>query len=417
MIVDERQRLAAAVPPQVAEVCRALADAGHEAWTVGGAVRDVLLGRSPGDWDVATDARPERVVELFARTIPTGLEHGTVTVLVGRGRARLGVEVTSFRGEAGYSDARRPDRVTFGVSLADDLARRDFVLNAIAYDPIGGAVFDPFGGREDIAARRIRAVGVARDRFLEDGLRVMRAVRFVSALDFALDDATEAAIEEAAGSLARVSQERVRVELRKLLGGVAPVRALRIARRRGVLAVVLPELAAVDWERALARLEAAPADASLRLAALAAEVEPDVLDGALRRLTLSNAERGRVVAAARHAGDWAPPPADDAELRRRLARVGRDRLGDVLALWSADGAAAGRGPEAAAVRARAERIVGRGDPLSVRELAIGGADLLRLGVAPGPEVGRLLAALLERVLDDPDLNAPERLSALLGELR
>lgn len=415
--MDDLDRLAAAVPAPVREVCEALAAAGHEAYTVGGAVRDVLLGREPGDWDVATSARPEDVVGLFRRTIPTGLEHGTVTVMAGRGAARTAVEVTTFRGEGAYSDARRPDEVVFGVPLNEDLARRDFVVNAIAFDPVTRTLRDPFGGVDDLAARRLRAVGVARDRFLEDGLRVMRAVRFVSTLDFGLDAETEAAIPEALPSLAKVSQERVRVELHKLLAGVAPRRALEIARRRGVLDVVLPELSAVDWPLALARMEAAPGDAVLRLAALCVEVEPEALDAALRRLTFSNADRERAVIAARFGRAWEPPPATDVELRRRLAAIGRSALGDVLAMWSADSAARGRPPEAEAVIDRARAIAARGDALSVRELAVGGGELLReLGMAPGPAVGKLLAALFERVLDDPSRNHRDALLELAREI-
>ena len=188
------ERLDALVPDPVREVCRVLGEAGHQAVAVGGAVRDALLGRQPGDWDVATSAAPDQVVGLFRRTIPTGIQHGTVTVMAGRGPERLAVEVTTFRGEGAYSDARRPDQVVFGVPLDEDLARRDFVANAIAWDPIGRRLHDPFGGRDDLAARVLRAVGDPAARFGEDGLRIVRAIRFVAVLGFTLDPATEAAI-------------------------------------------------------------------------------------------------------------------------------------------------------------------------------------------------------------------------------
>src|SRR5688572_3004857 len=171
-------RLAAAVPPGVREVCEVLVRAGHEAVTVGGAVRDAMLGRDPGDWDVATSAHPDEVIKLFGHTIPTGLQHGTVTVVIGRGKAREAIEVTTYRGEGAYHDGRRPESVVFGVPLVEDLARRDLVVNAIAYDPVKGELHDPFDGRGDIAAKRLRAVGDATARFTEDGLRVMRAIRF-----------------------------------------------------------------------------------------------------------------------------------------------------------------------------------------------------------------------------------------------
>jgi tRNA nucleotidyltransferase (CCA-adding enzyme) len=165
------------------EVCRRLAAAGHTAHVVGGCVRDVLLGRPAKDWDVATSALPEEVQKIFRRTIPTGIAHGTITVLVGKEH----VEVTTYRGEGAYSDARRPDHVVFGVTLEEDLARRDFTVNAIAYDPLGDVLVDPFGGRIDLDARLLRAVGDPEARFREDGLRVMRAVRFAATLELAIE--------------------------------------------------------------------------------------------------------------------------------------------------------------------------------------------------------------------------------------
>src|ERR1041385_8351104 len=204
--------LALAVPDNVRAVCRTLAAAGHQAVAVGGAVRDAILGRTPGDWDVATSARPEQVIALFPRTVPTGLAHGTVTVVTGRG-AESHVEVTTFRGEGAYTDARRPDSVRFGVPLVDDLARRDLRVNAIAYDPEAGALIDPYDGQTDIADRRLRAVGQ-----------------------------TERGIGPALPSLARVSKERICDELRKILATRQPSRALAIAERTQILALILPEL-------------------------------------------------------------------------------------------------------------------------------------------------------------------------------
>ncbi len=392
------ERLDALVPAPLREVCQALAAAGHQAVAVGGAVRDAMLGRMPGDWDVATSAAPDQVVALFRRTIPTGIQHGTVTVMAGRGAERLAVEVTTFRGEGAYSDARRPDQVVFGVPLDEDLARRDFVVNAIAWDPIARRLHDPFGGQGDLAARVLRAVGDPAARFGEDGLRIVRAVRFVAQLDFALDAATEAAIPGALSSLARVSRERVRVELRKLLAGPAAVRALEIARRTGILGQALPELAPELDAAALARLAAAPADPELRAAALLQEVAPAAVDAALRRLTYSNAERERVVKLVRELPGLVPAMTD-ASLRRALARAGRARAGDLAAL-------------APALAPRLEAAAAA--PLAAGDLALKGPDVMRiLGIAPGPEIGRALAGLLERVLDDPALNTAEALERLL----
>jgi tRNA nucleotidyltransferase (CCA-adding enzyme) len=395
-------RLDAAVPDAVRDVCRRLGAAGHQAVAVGGAVRDAMLGREPGDWDVATSATPDAVTALFRGTLPTGIEHGTVTVRIGRGAERHAIEVTTFRGEGAYSDARRPDTVAFGVSLDEDMARRDFVVNAMAWDPIARRLHDPFGGRADLAARRLRAVGEAAQRFAEDGLRIVRAVRFVACLDLDLDVDTEAAIPGALPSLARVSRERVRVELVKLLGCGAAARALDIAGRTGILTQVLPELVGPDVVAARDRVEAAPVEAGVRMAALLLEVAPDRVDAALRRLTYSNAERARVVGLVTEAASIGSGPSD-AQLRRALGRVGRGAAGDLAALVPA-----------AADRIRA--IAAAGDPLTVGDLALSGGDVMRLlGVPPGPVIGRALELLLARVLDDPSLNTGEALERMLRD--
>ena len=200
------------VPEPVRSCCKTLWAAGESACPVGGCVRDSLLGRTPGDWDVATSARPETVQGLFDRTVPTGLRHGTVTVLLDG----MSLEVTAFRREEGYSDGRRPDRVVFGVGLIEDLARRDFTINAMALLP-DGAVADPFGGRADLKASLVRCVGDPERRFQEDALRMLRAVRFAAQLGFAIEDETAAALCWEAAGLDQVSGERIRTELEKIL--------------------------------------------------------------------------------------------------------------------------------------------------------------------------------------------------------
>ena len=446
-------RLDRTVPGPVREVCRTLTGAGHQAVTVGGAVRDALLGRPADDWDVATSARPEQVVALFPRTIPTGLAHGTVTVMSGRAHERHAVEVTTYRGEGAYDDARRPSSVTFGVPLDEDLARRDLVVNAIAYDPIARRIHDPFGGRADLAARRLRAVGDPVARFTEDGLRVMRAIRFTATLDFTLDAETEAAIPAALPSLARVSRERIKVELDKLLAAPAPGHALEVARRTGVLDRVAPE-AVAGLERGADGLSGSPddwawcwrlawierlGDHGLRMAALlaglsngawATEAEPRAFargdaaaaaaaDGALRRLKAANDERDRIARLVRVA--WAGlVPASEVAVRRLLAALGRARGADAVALWAARAATApamtrDRGAE---VSALAETILARGDALAAGELAVTGAVLIaELGLAPGREIGRLLELALDAALDDPAVNTRERLLELCRAAR
>ena len=432
-------RLDAAVPANVREVCARLTAAGHEAVAVGGAVRDALLGRDPGDWDVATSAHPDQVLALFTRTIPTGLQHGTVTIVTGKG-AHSHVEVTTFRGEGAYTDARRPDSVTFGVPIVEDLARRDLRVNAMAYDPAKRQLIDPFEGRRDIAERRLRAVGptgnVYEDavaRFSEDGLRVMRAVRFAATLEFELDPDTERGIAPALPSLAKVSRERICEELRKILASPRPSRALAPAERTGILRVILPELedgwqawAAVHGDRARAvarcftRVDAAPAPARLG-ALLAGLARPDEgavrLDRAavkqaqdvLRRLKFSNEELAAAAVLVGAAGASCVRSWTDADVRRLLADVTRPHAAAAAALWRADGAGD--------LAARAAAILDRGDPLSASDLAVTGKDLMKaLAMAPGPALGRLLAALLNEVLEDPSLNTREGLLAAAQRL-
>lgn len=409
--VDAKKLLAAAVPANVREVCTTLTQAGHQAVAVGGAVRDALLGRTPGDWDVASSARPEEVMVLFRNTIPTGLQHGTVTIVTGRG-AHTHVEVTTFRGEGEYSDGRRPDRVQFGVSLVEDLARRDLVVNAIAYDPANDRIVDPFGGRGDLERKTLRAVGDAVLRFTEDGLRVMRAVRFAAQLEFALDPATEAAIAPALPSLAKVSRERVSDELRKLFGTVKPSLGLEIARRTGILRSIVPDLdmALGDAELArwLARIDRAPAE--LRLAAFFVPlVARDRIIQLAKKLKFSNAEAqlaGSIAQAMPQAGAPEPTPVS---VRRQFSELGRDVARQLLALWAADEPL----PH--------QHAIGVGvidDPFMVKDLAVTGADVMRaLELAPGPEVGRLLDQLHGYVLDDPTRNTRDQLLAYAAQLR
>ena len=434
------QRLAVAVPANVRAVCETLAAAGYQAVAVGGAVRDALLGRAPGDWDIATSAHPDQVMALFKRTVPTGLAHGTVTIVTGRGEDSH-VEVTTFRGEGAYTDARRPDHVTFGVPLVEDLARRDLRVNAIAYDPATDSLIDPYDGQRDLAERRLRAVGPTGDvyadavaRFTEDGLRVMRAVRFAAALEFALDPDTERGIIPALPSLAKVSKERISDELRKILATREPSRALAIADRIGILALILPEVAAgIDaWAAALrgdrgaavarwlARIDAAaPASRLGALVAVLADPDPAMrrldrgaqrrAEAVLKRLKFSNEDSAAAAvlvgaAAAPLAADWT-----DVELRRLLADITRGHAPAAVALWRADGAAA--------LADRAAGILERRDPLAVGELAVTGKDLMdALAIPPGPAIGKLLAALFDRVLVDPALNTPEQLIGLAREL-
>lgn len=395
------------VPDALLHICQVLQGAGYQAFTVGGAIRDAILGRVPSDWDVATSATPDEVSALFEKTLPTGIEHGTVTVLVGKGSERVAIEVTTFRGEGEYTDARRPDHVVFGVPLKEDLARRDFVMNAVAYDPVTNTVEDPFGGVEDIGAGHIRAVGRAIDRFSEDGLRIMRAVRFCAQLEFDVVPETKDAIEPALPSLAKVSHERILVELVKLLSSPKPEAALRIGLETGIWRLVIPEVSDDTWRSQMSVVTACPAIAEVRIAAICHGLEAGITRSVMRRLTASNAMTDSVCALV----SCSQPddlPGTEVEVRTFLARAGRKHAANLISLWTA----MGRKKQATLGQATLDN----GVPLSTGELAIGGKELMaHFGKDPGPWLGQCLGVLLDSVLKDPGNNTPEKLLALAGE--
>jgi tRNA nucleotidyltransferase (CCA-adding enzyme) len=393
----------AAVPAGVKALLERLLSSGHEAWLVGGGVRDLLRGQKPKDWDVATDAVPEQVVKLFRRVIPTGIAHGTVTVLVPDGQ----VEVTTFRAESAYVDGRRPESVAFHRDLVEDLARRDFTINALAFDPIGGRFRDPFGGQEDLARKRVRCVGVAAERFGEDGLRPLRAVRFATVLEFELDPETAAAIPGALAVFDKVALERRREELLKLLLAPGVGRGLELLRSTGLLERLLPELDEQGDPERNARVSRAEPVLEVRLAALLGGTGH--ADAALDRLRLPSKVVETVRALGAHplgpdASTWS-----DGELRRWLVRLGPDRWELARALAEASGV----DPDGALGR-RIAAIVAARPPLAAKDLALNGAEIMKaLGVGPSPAVGEATRFLLDRVLERPDLNTPEQLRELL----
>jgi tRNA nucleotidyltransferase (CCA-adding enzyme) len=435
-------------------VLRALRAAGKQAWLVGGAVRDLVRGGGAQDFDVATDALPEQVAKLFPKVIPTGMQHGTVTVLSGEHK----VEVTTFRGEGPYLDGRRPSAVTFLGDIDGDLSRRDFTVNAMAWDPIAGVFKDPFGGAEDLRRCLLRAVGDPLARFREDGLRPLRAVRFACTLRLALHPATRRAIPQTLDVFAKVAVERVRDEFVKLLvRGAPPGRGLRLLQRTGLLARIVPELLESVgfaqnryhcwdvWRHTLRCVDFAPPDLVVRLAALLHDVgkprsaapkegapgEHTFYDheklGArmtaeiLQRLKFPRRETERVaLLVAEHNWHYLPEW-NDATVRRVLARIGPVELPALWALRRADLKARGRlveeglaTQEAAEVRFGQE--IERAAALKIADLAIGGEDVMReLKLGPGRQVGEVLSWLLDRVIDDPDLNTRETLLRLLPE--
>ena len=392
----------AVIPAGVRALLERLQSAGHEAWLVGGGVRDLLRGQHPKDWDIATQALPEEVTKLFRRVVPTGIAHGTVTVLVPEGH----VEVTTFRVESAYVDGRRPGAVEFRRDLVEDLARRDFTINALAYDPVGGRFRDPFGGQEDLGRRRIRSVGVAAERFGEDGLRPLRAVRFATVLDFELERETEAAISGALGVFDKVALERRRDEFLKLLLAPGVVRGLELLRRTGLMDRLLPELAAADDAGRSARVGRSAPVLELRIAALLVGAQEGA--SALDRLRLAGKTVETVRALLTHP---LPPEASawtDGELRRWLVRLGPER-------WElARGLASATEADPTVLRERLAGIVAARPPLAAKDLALNGAAIMKiLCVGPSPAVGEATRFLLEAVLERPELNTPEALEELL----
>jgi tRNA nucleotidyltransferase (CCA-adding enzyme) len=429
------------LPPAVTGVLATLADAGHEVSLVGGCIRDHLLGQPRADWDAATSALPDAVAALFPGATWEN-RFGTVTIA-----GPPPVEVTSYRAEGGYRDRRRPDEVRFGVSLTDDLSRRDFTVNAMAWVPVDlpagrGRLVDPHGGERDLADRLLRTVGEPRERFGEDALRLMRACRIASRYEMRLQPSTEAAIAELAPTAARVSGERVRDELLRILDlDPRPSRALILMERLGLLRVVLPELAALRGipqskvvpgdalDHTLRAVDVAPAgsDADVRLAALLHDlgkattlrnghfigherVGAELAGQVLRRLRFPRSRADRVVRVIEqhmydYESDWT-----DAAVRRFIRRLhGVDR-GLLFALRRADNLASGVVDAGEANQAELEsriraEIEGSPGLLVHRRLAIDGDDLQReLGMAPGPELGAVIERLTELVIEDPSRN-------------
>lgn len=397
---------------------------------------------------MATSARPEEVMRLFHRVVPTGIQHGTVTVLLSGEQ----YEVTTLRGESTYSDGRRPDSVHFVDDIQDDLARRDFTINAMAYDLSEERLIDPFGGVEDLKQRVLRAVGTASERFAEDGLRVLRAARFVATLEVDLAPETEQAIEPSLFSYKKVSPERVRDEWLKTMHAREPSRAFEVMRRHGLLAVSAPELLESVgcaqnryhrydvWEHGMRCLDHCPPDPILRTAGLLHDVgKPrtralndktgdytfyehervgaELAEPLLERLRFSNDERAKVVALVRHHLVCYDESWSDAAVRRWLRRVTPALAPDLYLLVEADVRAKGFDPaeELARVetlKGHVARVLEAGAALSVKDLQIDGHDLMRaLGLSPGPVLGEILRTLLDAVVEDPSRNTPEALLA------
>ena len=409
------------IPSHVEYIIGKLNQNGYEAFAVGGCVRDTLLGRTPGDWDITTSARPEQVKALFRRTIDTGIQHGTVTVML----ERTGYEVTTYRIDGEYEDGRHPRQVEFTSDLLEDLKRRDFTINAMAYSNETGIV-DAFGGMEDLEKRVIRCVGEPMERFEEDALRILRAIRFSAQLDFSIEEKTREAITRIAPNLAKVSRERVQMELTKLLCSDHPEQ-IRQVYETGISRYVSEEFSCLPWEKAEIS-PALPKEKYVRWAAFlrcACPMEQDswqtdlscekaagknfceerekaVRAGGkiLRDLKLDNETIGRVKTLTSWCGEKLLPEAPS--VRRAMSKMEPE-------VWDALVELNQYGDE---ILCLTKEIRAAGDCLDLKHLAVNGRDLMSAGVRPGKDMGEILNRMLQEVLERPENNQKEILMSM-----
>ncbi len=443
------------MPENVKRIIHTLNENGYEAYIVGGCVRDAILGREPDDWDITTSAKPDEVKALFRRTIDTGIQHGTVTVMMkNAGSGDLeGYEVTTYRVDGKYEDHRRPSEVTFSASLIEDMKRRDFTINAMAYNDEEG-VIDHFDGIGDLQRGVIRCVLEPSERFDEDALRILRAVRFAAQLDFEIEERTKEAIRSKAGFLADISAERIRVELNKLLLSKHPER-IRTAYELGVTGVVLPEFDAMMeteqnhkhhmytvGEHTIRVIEEVPATQELRWAALLHDVAKPVTktsdaDGdhfyghskegeklagnVLKRLKFDNDTIARVKRLVYWHDYGMGQMPGLRSFRKSLSKMGPDLFLDYVALKRADILAQSdfmrkeKLLNLAGLEAYYEQIIREQQCLTLKDLAVTGRDLIENGMRPGRELGAMLSYLLECVLEEPEKNEREILLSLAKE--
>ncbi|MCB5881607.1 CCA tRNA nucleotidyltransferase [Lachnospiraceae bacterium EP-SM-12S-S03] len=437
------------LPQKVKTIIDTLCANGYEAYAVGGCVRDSILGRVPGDWDITTSAQPEETKKLFKRTFDTGIEHGTVTVLIDG----EGFEVTTYRIDGKYEDSRHPSEVQFTRNLEEDLKRRDFTINAMAYNDAVGIV-DIFGGMEDLCGKVIRCVGEAKERFGEDALRILRAVRFAAQLGFEIEEKTKEGIRELSPTLANISAERIQVELVKMLTSENPG-MIQTAYELGITKVILPEFDQMMkteqetphhmynvGEHTVKSIEKVRADKVLRFTMLLHDVAKPLtktldyegrahfkgheLEGEkmakaiLRRLKFDNDTLRKVTKLVYFHDDRMP--AEMKYVRRAMCKMGEELFPLYLEVHLADTLAQSdyKREEKLAniqeIQKCYEEIVKQNQCVSLRNLAVTGSDLLAIGMKPGKEIGIMLNHLLEMVIEDPELNKKEVLEERVKEI-
>lgn len=440
-------------PVAVYDICSILKDRGFQAYVVGGACRDLILGREPHDYDIATNALPEQVQAIFPKTLDLGAHFGTITVMMGG----EGYEVTTYRNDGDYSDGRRPDGVVFAKTIEEDLSRRDFTMNAIAIDPINGTVVDPFGGEKDINAKLIRTVGDPMERFNEDGLRCMRAVRFMCQLGFRPDIHTLMAIPQCIETFKKVSIERVRDEFMKILQSPRPISGVSQLGSCRLLQEIMPELISTMgivqnsyhkfdvYGHIMMTVEAAPR--SLRLTALLHDIgkplvqapkrnkpgeysfighekaSADMANRIMRKMKFSNEERNRVVHLIEsHDAFMQWRQMKDSTLRKAIARIGGiDNLNDILALRLADmiGQGVHEDPqhEVGCLRDKVKELLAGGVVFTPKDLALSGQEIMDyLEIEPGEQVGNLIKELIKRTHSNPTINTKEGLKRQLDNI-
>jgi poly(A) polymerase/tRNA nucleotidyltransferase (CCA-adding enzyme) len=432
-----------AFPKDLIGLIKTIKRAGFKCYIVGGGVRDLLLNLKPKVWDLTTDATPQQVTRLFKKVVPTGIKYGTVTVLINK----IPYEITTFRSDERYVDGRHPSKVTFSKDLHKDLSRRDFTINAIAYDPTTKELVDIFGGQKDLKAKLIRAVGDPVERFREDGLRPIRACRFAAKLNFKIEDKTLKAIPKCLSVAKKVSPERVHDELMRMLESDKPSIGLDLMRKSGLLKLYIPELLKgigvkqpkpfhkddVYWHNLYTCDEAAKDKPVLRLAALLHDIAKpqckvkntfydhenkgaNIAAKIMKRLKFSNGHIYYVTNLIKnhmfnYTEEWS-----DSAIRRFIIRVGLDHINDLFDLRIADIRSMGRDVEPEypkELRNGIKKILLQQNALHVRDLALDGNDVMKiLGIGPGPKVGEALDTLLDKVLDNPKLNTKQKLIEL-----
>lgn len=378
------------IPKNAAKIIELLKSNTHDAYIVGGCVRDFILERIPGDWDITTSAKPKDIKRVFRRTVDTGIEHGTVTVLMGD----ESYEVTTYRIDGDYSDRRHPDKVTFTEDLKEDLRRRDFTINAMAYNDEAGLV-DIFGGMDDLNKKIIRCVGNADERFDEDALRILRAIRFASQLDFDIDEDTFKAIKKHASELEAVSAERILVEINKMLTADYPEK-IEMLWECGLEKYICEGFKKISKKDAQ-RLADAVADSNkklsnkkhIRWAKLAEGLSPEDIGGILLNLKSDNDLIKKTVTLTEEIKN--PVPRTEEEIRRCLNRIGPELFDDLCELKGEN-------------HELKDAIIERGDAYNLKMLAVTGGDLIKLGFETGPKIGEILDNMLDKVIKDPSAN-------------